>query len=80
VINVGSGQETSVNQLVQAIGDAVGKHLEPIYNPGQSGGVGRMRADISRARDLLGFAPRTSLPEGLALTARQDPRFTVSSG
>lgn len=79
VINVGSGQETSVNQLVQAIGGAVGKHLEPIYNPGQSGGVGRMCADISRARDLLGFSPQTSLLDGLALTANQDPRFAVLS-
>jgi len=75
VINVGSGEETSINQLVQAIGKTIGKHLEPIYNPGQTGGVGRMCADIKRAQDLLSFVPQTSLGDGLMLTARRDPRF-----
>ena len=79
IINVGSGQETSINQLVQAVGQTVGKHLEPIYNPGQSGGVDRMCADIEQARQLLDFAPQTALGEGLALTIGHDPRFANTS-
>lgn len=77
VVNVGSGQETSLNELVAAIGQTVGKSLEPIYNPGQSGGVRRMCADVTRARDLLGMAAPTSLLEGLARTAKLDPRFAA---
>jgi UDP-glucose 4-epimerase len=77
VINVGSGCETSVNQLVAAIGKALGKpRLEPIHNTAHSGGVTRMCADIRRAKELLGFAPSVSLEEGLSLTLSRDPRFS----
>lgn len=79
VINVGSGRETSVNELVGAIGQALGKHLEPIYNPGQSGGVKRMCADLTRARTLLGFTPVINLLEGLRLMLERDPRFATVS-
>ncbi|MBN1122399.1 MAG: NAD-dependent epimerase/dehydratase family protein [Anaerolineae bacterium] len=77
VINVGSGTGTSINGLIAAIGETVGKHLEPIYNQGQSGGVGRMCADLTRARSLLGFKPQTGLMEGLQRIIEEDSRFTL---
>ncbi len=75
VINVGSGRETSINQLVEAIGQVLAKPLEPIYNRGQGGGVDRMCADLTRARRLLGFEPKTGLLDGLSLTVARDERF-----
>jgi UDP-glucose 4-epimerase len=76
VINVGSGTGTSINELIEAIGEAVGRHLEPIYNQGQSGGVSRMCADLTRARRLLGFNPQADLMVGLQKMIDEDPRFT----
>jgi UDP-glucose 4-epimerase len=78
VINVGSGTQTSVNDLVENIGRAAGKHLDPIHNTGRSGGVDHMCADITRARRLLGFGPGTSLAEGLRRTIAEDPRFETA--
>jgi UDP-glucose 4-epimerase len=75
VINVGSGQETSLNGLVGAVSRLVGKDLAPIYNTGQQGGVARMCADLARAQALLGFTPQTTLEAGLKRTLAQDPRF-----
>jgi UDP-glucose 4-epimerase len=77
VINVGGGEETSLNELVAAIGQVVGRHLEPIYNTGQPGGVRHMRADLTRAGKLLGYTPKTLLPDGLRLTLDNDPRFAA---
>jgi UDP-glucose 4-epimerase len=75
VINVGSGRETSVNQLVAAVAEATGSDIEPIHRTGQSGGVRRMCADLTRARQLLGFEPKIGLAEGLSLVLERDPRF-----
>ena len=75
VINVGSGRETSINELVAAIGEVLGMELEPLYNRDREGGVQRMCADITRAERLLGFVPRTDLHEGLRCTVGQDARF-----
>jgi UDP-glucose 4-epimerase len=74
VINVGSGVETSVNTLVAAVGQAVGKSPPVIYNKDQSGGVSRMCADISLARHLLAFEPRVELEQGLRKTVEQYSR------
>ncbi len=78
VINVGSGRETSINELVEAIGQVLGHPLEPIYNLNHSGGVERMCADLTRARALLGYEPSVSLSDGLRLTLERDPRFARS--
>src|SRR5574341_134770 len=64
VINVGSGVETSLNDLAAMIQQAVSREAEVINNAGQSAGVMHMRADLTRARNLLGFAPKVSLLDG----------------
>ena len=75
VVNVGSGRETSINELVSAISDVTGRSVTPIHNPGQDGGVSHMAADLTRASRLLAFTPQTSLQEGLRLTLAHDERF-----
>jgi len=79
VINVGSGQEISVRDLVKLIGVATQRRVEPIFARGESGDVPRMRADLSLAAQKLNFAPRVSLPEGLRLTLERDPRFRAAN-
>ncbi len=75
IINVGSGKETSVRQLVEHIQSLTGGRAEVIYNPRATGGVPRMCADLSKARRILNYAPRVSLLEGLQRTLQRDPRF-----
>jgi UDP-glucose 4-epimerase len=75
VINIGSGQETSLNDLVKRVEHAVGRQVSPLYNTSVSGGVQRLFADIGKAQRLLGFKPRISFDEGLRLTLQRDPRF-----
>jgi UDP-glucose 4-epimerase len=75
VINVGSGVETSINTLVAAIGQVVGKSPPVIYNKDQSSGVSRMCADINLARQLLAFEPEIGLERGLRKTIEQDSQF-----
>ena len=75
VINVGSGHETRVNDLIAEVVRVTGCQASPIYNRREGGGVSRMCADISLAARTLGFHPRVSLAEGLRLTVERDKRF-----
>lgn len=77
ILNVGSGAETSINELVSRVAEAVGREVEVLLSPAESGGVSRLCADLTLARRLLGYEPRVDLREGLRLTLKLDPRFTV---
>jgi len=75
VINVGSGREVSINELADRIAGVVGKRLSVLHNREQAGGVSRLVADVSLARQLLGWEPGTDLERGLRLILERDPRF-----
>ena len=77
VINIGSGTETSIRDLVKAVTAVVPGKAEVIYNPRVSGGVSSMCADLSLAKKKLGYQPSVSLEEGLKLTLECDLRFKV---
>lgn len=76
VINIGSGNETSVRELMRLVLEVTGTRSEVISNPRNDPGVSRMCASLTLARDKLGYQPRISLAEGLRLTLERDPRFT----
>lgn len=78
VINVGSGRETSIRRLAEAIQEVTGETVHPLYNKQKSGGVPQLVADISRARELLDYDPQVSLREGLARLLAEDERFSRS--
>lgn len=75
VINVGSGVETSVRELTNQVLDVTKSKAEVMFNPRNDPGVSRMCADLSLARERLGYRSRISLTEGLRLTLERDPRF-----
>ncbi|MEA3351408.1 MAG: NAD-dependent epimerase/dehydratase family protein [Chloroflexota bacterium] len=75
IINVGSGIETSINDLVQLILDITGSESNVIYSPVQTGGLLHLCADLTLAKHLLNYQPRVSLAEGLRRTLAQDARF-----
>jgi UDP-glucose 4-epimerase len=75
VVNVGSGLETSVNDLIITLGQVTAKRPEVIYNHHESGGTARLVADVRQAQELLGYRPRVRLSEGLQRLIETDPRF-----
>jgi UDP-glucose 4-epimerase len=75
MINVGSGVETSVRDLANLVIQVTGSNAEVLLNPRTSPGVSRMCADLSLAREKLGYQARISLEQGLRLTLERDSRF-----
>jgi UDP-glucose 4-epimerase len=66
IFNVGSGVETSLNQLAEALLKAMGSNLKPQYGPERKvNPVPRRLADTSKAKKMLGFEAKVSLDEGL---------------
>ena len=67
VFNIGSGQDVSINQVGQAIADAMGApDLTPeLMNKARVGDIRHCFADISLARDVLGFRPRRTFEDSL---------------
>ncbi len=75
IINVGSGRETSVRELVRLVNEATGGRPEVVYNQRVDTGPDRMCADISLAEDTLDYHPVTPLEMGLRITLEQDARL-----
>lgn len=76
IINIGSGQETSIRELIRLVKEVSGGKPEIVFNPKNEGGPARMCADISLARQVLNYQPQISLSVGLRMTLERDPRFT----
>lgn len=70
--NAGSGDGTSINDIVAAIGRTmVASGLDPVtpvYKPGRSYDVPRIVLDISRTRETFGWSPEITLDAGIAET------------
>src|SRR5262249_6725660 len=69
VVNIGRGERTSLQELLATLGTLLGTALTPEFAPAHPGDVHDSVADISMARSVLGFEPRTGFGEGLARTA-----------
>jgi nucleoside-diphosphate-sugar epimerase len=68
VINVATGGRISLNKLFQTVRALTGSSVEPIYGPERAGDVRDSQADITKARELLGYTPTVMLEEGLKRT------------
>lgn len=68
VYNVGTGRSITVLDLVAALNRVLGTQFNPQHLPARVGDVRHSRADISRARRDLGYAPAMSFEEGLQRT------------
>jgi len=68
VINVATGGRVSLNQLFSAIRELTGACVEPIYAGAREGDVKDSQADITKAKNLLGYTPLVSFEEGLRRT------------
>jgi UDP-glucose 4-epimerase len=70
IVNVASGREVSVNELVRTLLEALGADVPIEHVAPRPGDVRRHLASIATARELFGFEARTSLHDGLAETVR----------
>jgi len=75
VINVGSGKETSVNEIVKTVKDLTGTKPEIVVNKSHDSGPSRMCADLTLATKKLGYHPKVNLKEGLIRIIENDMRF-----
>jgi UDP-glucose 4-epimerase len=66
--NVGTGVETSVLELIDALGGLAGRPFVPEHAPARPGEIERIALDSSRAREELDWEPATGLREGLERT------------
>jgi UDP-glucose 4-epimerase len=67
-INIGTGIETDVLELVSALGELGGGDFEPDFAPPRTGEVARISIDPGRAERELGWRPEMGLAEGLRVT------------
>jgi nucleoside-diphosphate-sugar epimerase len=68
VINVATGGRISLNELLRTMNRIVGTNTNAVYQDGRAGDVRDSQADITKARQLLGYVPIVSLEEGLRHT------------
>jgi UDP-glucuronate 4-epimerase len=65
IFNIGESETTSLRELIAAIENATGKKAVIDRQPDQPGDMPATWADISKARLLLGYKPRTKIAEGI---------------
>lgn len=69
IINIACGKSTSINELVEKITKiARSDDIEPDYRPARAGDIRHSIADISKAKSLLGWKPKSELSPGLKRT------------
>jgi len=68
VFNVACGDRITVNSMLQHINHITGKDILPIYAESRAGDIKHSQADITRAKEHLGYEPVVSFSEGLRHT------------
>jgi UDP-glucose 4-epimerase len=68
IFNVGTGGRVSLNEVLRALAKITGKALDAKYEPARDGDIRDSQADISQAKEFLGYDPQISFEDGLART------------
>ncbi|MFB6265722.1 MAG: GDP-mannose 4,6-dehydratase, partial [Candidatus Nanohaloarchaea archaeon] len=70
VVNLGTGEETRLDELVEMLNEELGTDIEPVNaeHP-KKNKVMRTKADISKAEELLDWEPQVGIEEGIKKTA-----------
>jgi UDP-glucose 4-epimerase len=66
--NIAGGSPASVNHVAELLGTIIGKPVERRFQPRRPGDIRDSWADLSAAREVLGYDPSVSLEEGLRRT------------
>ena len=67
IINLGESQTVELRRLVELLEEALGKRAIVDHQPPQPGDVPITYADVSKARELLGYDPKTKIEDGINL-------------
>lgn len=80
MVNIGSGQQTSINDVYDTVREASGvdntARYEPLPWPGE---VRKMALETRKARELLGWRPKLGFTEGVRMTVRDARRWQAGS-
>ena len=68
VFNVACGWRTTLLEVVEIVGKIVGHEVQPRLSPARSGDIRHSLADITRAREILGYTAPVDFEEGLRRT------------
>jgi UDP-glucose 4-epimerase len=68
VFNGGTGARITLNQVLRVMEQIAGQKIEAKYEPSRTGDIRHSQADISLAREILGYRPRILFEEGLRRT------------
>lgn len=68
VLNIAAGGSETVGTLAETIGRLLGKPVTREHTPPRPGDVLQSWADVTRAREVIGYEPRIGFEEGLRLT------------
>ncbi len=68
IFNIGTGIGSSLNELIAILNQVSGRDNPVIYTEPRAGEVKHSRANVEKARKMLGYNPKTTFKEGLSLT------------
>ena len=67
-MNIATGGRVSLLEVLDTLADLTDRVIDPIFMPPRDGDIRDSQADISLARERLGFDPKVSFREGLRRT------------
>ena len=70
VFNTARGEAISINKLLEKINSLLGKNIEPVYTKPREGDIMHSLADISKAKERLGYKPEYNIEDGLRETIK----------
>lgn len=65
VFNIGAGGQITIHELFETIKNSLSSQIEPITGPNRLGDIPHSNADITKAKELLGYQPHVSFREGI---------------
>lgn len=68
IFNIARGEVITINSLIEKLKEILNSHIESVYTDPRPGDIKHSRADITRAKDVLGYQPAFSLKVGLSRT------------
>ena len=70
VMNIACASSITLNELVDLINKELGTSIKPIYNEDRQGDIKHSKADVHKAKELIGYEPKISFEEGLKETIK----------
>ncbi len=65
VLNVANGRSTDLLELIGVLNELLGTDVQPVHEDARAGDVRESLADITKARELLGYEPKVGFDDGL---------------